>query len=248
MDFEQYYKEIEKNIPASDPITKKQTEIEQKTFEWHLARIHCFTGSKMAGLMTQGRGKGEDWGATAMSVIYKMLALQTMTDEGREEYIMQEMAKDFKQTRWGNENEPLAREWYAKHVQDVVECGFMYHQNFDYIGGSADGVVKNGIIEIKCPYDPLVHWKYLSMQSINRKFEYYAQIQTNIEVYGVDYCDFITFDPRQSEMFRGRVIRVERDPIFISALMQRAHQGKIILDALKSGKDEKKAIELTTTL
>ena len=238
----------EETVPAITESAKAESDNEQKTFEWHLARIDKFTGSKIGDLMKQGRGKGEQWGETAKSVIFEMFTLQNMTDEGRAEYIYQQMKKDFIQTRWGNDNESFARELYCEKTGfEVVVNGFTVNPDCEYHGGSFDGEVvgQKGIIEIKCPFDPMKHMKNvnLSRTGIDSTFEHYPQIQSNIETAKAEWCDFISFDPRQRDEYKIVIIRVMRDQFFIDAMMNRVHDAKSILDMMNNGVSIENAIK-----
>lgn len=221
-------------------------QMKQRSVEWFLARWDKFTGSRIPDLMKQGRGKGEQWGETAKGIILELASYQTMTDEGREQYAIEQMMKDFRQTRWGNTYEPEARVKYAEMTGLVVnECGFRVHPEIPYFGGSFDGEVRikpilpfaDGIIEIKCPYDPIKHCKNRDLsqgEGITVKHEYYGQIQANIEVAGVQWCDFISYDPRCKQEYQLVIIRVMRDQIYIDAMLDRIHKGKRILDGYMS--------------
>jgi len=185
--------------------------------------------------MKRGRGKGQDWGETAKAVILKKVAYSQMTDEGREMQAEIEMSADFKQTRWGNTYEPEARAKYSELTgMNVREVGFMVNFNCKYNGGSFDGEVydvdanPNGIIEIKCPFDPIKHSKNASLKidGLDQSHEYYAQIQNNINVAGVDWCDFISYDPRRKPEHQLVVIRVMRDDFFIEGMMDRIHKAE----------------------
>ncbi len=252
-----FFTSAEANLPDPTPAQNAEKEMEQRTFEWFLNRIDKFTGSKIPDLMKQGRAKGEEWGETAKGVILEMATLQTMTEEGRAEYIYQQMKKDFVQTRHGNENEPIARQAYCELTGYVVDVtGFTVNPRCPYHGGSFDGEVKelgasfvrrgieNGIIEIKCPFDPVKHIQNLNLMrtGLDVKHEYYGQIQSNIETAGAAWCDFVSFDPRQDESHRLVVIRVYRDEIYIEAMMDRIHQAKRILDLYLDGESMEEAI------
>jgi hypothetical protein len=210
-------------------------EMKQKTIEWFLARWDKFTGSRIPDLMKQGRGKGEEFGETAKGIIMELAAYHQMTDEGREMYAVEQMYKEFRQTAWGNRYEPEAR---LKYNPETTETGFTVHPTIPYFGGSFDGRVEGGIIEIKCPYDPVKHMKNRKLKQsggIDSKYEYYGQIQANIEVAGVQWCDFISYDPRCKPEYQLVVIRVERDETYIAVMLERIHEAKRKLDKFLEG-------------
>ena len=224
-------------------------QMKQRSIEWFLHRWDKFTGSRIPDLMKQGRGKGELWGETARGIILEIASYQTMTDEGREEQALIEMAKDYRQTAWGNKYEPEARKKYAENTGYIVnEVGFKVHPYIPYSGGSFDGEVKTeehgipkigGILEIKCPYDPIRHCKNRDLsqgEGVTIKHDYYGQIQCNIEVAGVQWCDFVSYDPRCKPEFQLVIIRVMRDQIYIDAMLDRVHKAKRILDGYMAGK------------
>lgn len=247
-----FFSSAESNLPEPTPAQNAEKEMEQRTFEWFLNRIDKFTGSKIPDLMKQGRAKGEEWGETAKGVILEMATLQTMTEEGRAEYIYQQMKKEFVQTRWGNDNEDTARRAYcALTGYEVDVTGFTVNPKCPYHSGSFDGDIvgqvedgTNGIIEIKCPFNPVNHIQNLNLMrtGLDVKHEYYGQIQSNIETAGAAWCDFVSFDPRQDENHRLVVIRVYRDEIYISAMMERIHQAKRILDRYLAGESMEESI------
>jgi hypothetical protein len=209
-----------------------QDELRQKTIKWFLARWDKFTGSRIPDLMRSGRGKDEKWGLTAMGIIYEIAAYHQMSEEGREIYAVEQMYKDFRQTRWGNTYEPEARQKYAEKMGvEVYETGFTVHPTIPYFGGSFDGRTSEGIIEIKCPYDPIKHMKNRTM-IIDASFDYYGQIQANIEVAGVGWCDFVSYDPRCRPEYQLSVIRVLRDEVYIATMLERIHEAKKLLDEI----------------
>lgn len=227
------------NFESNNAYDEQTEEIKQRTVKWFLNRWDKFTGSRIPDLMKQGRGKGETWGETAKKVILEIASYCRMTDEGREQYAIEQMYKDFRQTRWGNTYEPEARAKYAEFTGLTVnECGFRVHPEIPYFGGSFDGETDGGIIEIKCPYDPIVHQENcnLKLNGINSSHDYYGQIQANIEVAGVDWCDFISYDQRCKPEFQMVIIRVNRDQIYIDAMLERIHEAKRILDGFLAGK------------
>lgn len=224
-------------------------QMKQRSIEWFLHRWDKFTGSRIPDLMKQGRAKGELWGETARKVIKTIASYQKMTDEGRETQALIEMAKEYRQTEWGIKYEPEARAKYAEQTGYIVnEVGFKVHDFIPYLGGSFDGEViaieselsfADGILEIKCPYDPVKHEDNCDLmqgEGVTIKHDYYGQIQCNIEVAGVQWCDFVSYDPRCKAEYQLVIIRVMRDQIYIDAMLDRVHKAKRILDGYMSGR------------
>jgi hypothetical protein len=73
-------------------------------------------------------------------------------------------------------------------------------------------------------------------EGITVKHEYYGQIQANIEVAGVQWCDFVSYDPRCKPEYQLVIIRVSRDQIYIDAMLDRIHKAKRILDGYMAGR------------
>jgi len=236
-------------------------QMKQRSIEWFLHRWDKFTGSRIPDLMKQGRAKGELWGEIARGIILEIASYQTMTDEGRQMYAIEQMYKEFRQTAWGNKYEPESRIKYAEKTGFIVkEVGFKVHPKIPYLGGSFDGDVQEwtpylvddgkGILEIKCPYDPIRHCKNRDLsqgEGVTIKHDYYGQIQCNIEVAGVQWCDFVSYDPRCKPEFQLVIIRVMRDQIYIDAMLDRVHKAKRILDGYMSGRSmDEMCVEVET--
>jgi hypothetical protein len=249
-------------ITLDSENTNETEQMKQRSVEWFLARWDKFTGSRIPDLMKHGKVNAKlgitpemaKWGETARGIILELASYKTMTDEGREQYAIEQMMKDFRQTAWGNKYEAEARAKYAAQTGYIVNVtGFTVHSEIPYFGGSFDGQIvgfmvderldntvgTNGIIEIKCPYDPIKHCKNRDLsqgEGITIKHEYYGQIQANIEVAGVDWCDFISYDPRCKPEYQLVIIRVMRDQIYIDAMIERIHKAKRILDGYMAGR------------
>jgi hypothetical protein len=223
-------------------------DLKQGSKVWFNMRLGKFTGSKIPDLMRRGRGK-EEWGATSLSVIKRVFVERDLSDIGKELYIDELFNKRFRQTEWGNKYESYAREEYQKELGfEVVETCFEIHPKFPFIGGSFDGRIvkpkKGGIIEIKCPYDVLVHENNTSLDEDSMKnTSYYPQIQCNIDIAGVDFCDFISYDPRRVNK-KIHIVRVKRDNDFISDFLLRAVDAENIIDYMDIGISAEEALLL----
>lgn len=224
--FEDIIQKATAAIEAATPEhVQREQEQEQKTKAWFEARLGFFNASDLPKLMTKGRGKDEVWGATARTIIDKVIVERSMTPEGREMYVAELMAKEFRQTRWGNEYEPAARAALSAFIgEEIHEVGSIIHPEIPYFRGSADGVTTSSIpAEIKCPYDPLKHQANLNLvkSGIDLKHEYYAQIQAHMMIHGANKCYFASYDPRRRVPDNLAVIEVERDEVFIAAIRER---------------------------
>ena len=225
--FEDIIEKANAAIEAATPEhVQREREEEQKTKAWFEARMGYFNASDLPKLMTKGRGKDEVWGATARAVIDKVIVERSMTPEGREMYVGELMAKEFRQTRWGNEHESAARQLLSEAIgEEIHEVGSIIHSEIPYFRGSADGVTASGSIpaEIKCPYDPLKHQANLNLvrTGLDLKHEYYAQIQAHMMIHGADKCYFASYDPRRAEPDNLAVIVVYLYEVFIAAIKER---------------------------
>jgi len=86
---------------------------------------------------------------------------------------------------WGNKYEQVANLIYQNRNNiEVLEFGCLRHPVYDYLGASPDGITPDGImVEIKCPYSRKI--------SGIPKYEYWCQVQGQLEVCDLDRCDFI---------------------------------------------------------
>lgn len=204
-------------------------DLKQGSKAWFNARLGVFTGSKIPNLMKSGRSKADKFGLTAKDVIRQVQIERNLTETGKELYVDELFAKDFRQTNWGNKYESDAREKYSDASGDYVEetC-FQLHPTIPFIGGSFDGKVigKKKIIEIKCPYDILKHNDNVQIMldvsdgSFPKNHDYYGQIQCNIFVGEAESCDFISYDPR---VLKNSLvcINVPRDEEYIAEMLER---------------------------
>lgn len=191
----------------------------QNTDEWRELRLGHFTSSELSKLLTKPKS-GEGVSKTAEAYIYDKIA-EELTNGTCLDYTQ----IDTKETRWGHEFEPAAREAYEQAMGVEVElCGFIEHS--PSFGGSPDGLVgEDGGIEIKCPFNSAVHARYLMMRKAEDlkalKPEYYTQIQGNLLVTGRKWFDFVSFDPRvQNPAFQLMVLHIPRDEKMIAEIVE----------------------------
>ena len=121
-----------------------------------------------------------------------------------------------KQTDWGTKKEKCARELYYKEIGpshenfEVSDVGFVISPQWPHLGASPDGVVSctchgKGVIELKCPYshkddtiknavtknNTFCLIEHDGKLKLRRDHTCYYQIQTQMHICGVNYCDFV---------------------------------------------------------
>ena len=170
--------------------------------------------SKYPTVMTTGRSKSEEFGQTAMKYAYEaaMNAFGVYSEE------VTAASLD-----WGNLYEYNAIEAYQdkKLVEVVLDAEHLevVHPEFAWAKGHVDGKVGNdGIIEVKCPYNPSNHVDNVLFASQYEK-QYKAQIQGYLWITGRKWSDFISYDPRFPENLQLSVHRFERDDEFIDDVL-----------------------------
>lgn len=179
--------------------------IEQGSQEWHELRLGKITASRMADVLSKGRGSMPS--KTAENYMMELLA-EKLTGEQKPFFENDAM-------RWGTETEPQARAMYElKSGYDVIEVAFIERNEF--IGVSPDGLVGEcGMLEIKCP-TTITQIKRALTDDYSK--DYYTQIQCQLWVAEREWCDFVSFDPRIDVDSSYLLQRVSRDEGFISEM------------------------------
>jgi len=123
--------------------------------------------------------------------------------------------------QWGNENEALAIAAYEAANFTEVHSRETFRRIPDrLIGGTCDGLIgKDGIIEIKCPNSDN---HLLNITQDAQVDTYIHQIQAYLWIYGREWCDFNSFDPRFPEDLQLHTRRIERDDSIIAKINKRA--------------------------
>lgn len=81
--------------------------------------------------------------------------------------------------------EPVASAIYAKmHNVILHEFGLIQHPKYTFLGASPDGITDDGVmLEIKCPMKRKITGEIPT--------QYYYQIQGQLDVCGLDECDYL---------------------------------------------------------
>ena len=179
--------------------------MEQRTEEWFAARLGKVTASRVADVLAKIKT-----GESASRKNYKMeLVVQRLTGKQGESFTNAAM-------EWGTEQEPFARMAYEAHTGTFVkEEGFVDHPTIEGFGCSPDGIVGEGLIEIKCGNTAThVDW-LLDGKAPSRHI---PQMMAQMACTGAKFCDFVSFDPRVPDDLQLFVIRVERDDEYIAEM------------------------------
>lgn len=194
----------------------------QRTDEWFAARKYRFTSSCVYKLLTEPRSKAAK-DAGELSETAKSYIL---------EKIVQEIGGSLpefssKATEWGTEQEENAKYWYqfktSNRIADVQFC-----EVNEFYGGSPDSAVIdtrlcdpldmdtiNGALEIKCPYNSVNHLQHCLINSPEyfkaKHPEYYWQCISHMITLGVQWCDFVSFDPRIDNPIGLFIFRLHRN-------------------------------------
>ena len=184
------------------------------------------TPSGFRDMMMRGT-KGEEFGKTAMTYAERV-ALERLGVE----------FPDIKAASLshGNEWEKYAINEYEKRFEYLVldELPPIAHPRFSYVGGTPDGLVnEDGIIEVKCPFNPANH---LANIRFGEQIDQYKwQMQGYLWITGRKWCDFVSYDPRFPEDLRMYVQRLERSEIMIEELEDRIVKFEAIINRILKG-------------
>jgi exodeoxyribonuclease (lambda-induced) len=184
-----------------------QNESEQRTEEWHLARMGKFTASPIYQLLGI-----KALGLTGEGYAFNK-AIQELFGETEDPFISYEM-------QVGIDTEPLAFAHFkglkALEFIEVTTCGFFEYN--EHCGASPDGLVgDDGILEIKCP-KASTFFKLVADGEIDKK--YMAQMQMQMMCTGRTKAYFFNFLVIRGEKYWHEIV-VERDEDMIDLIKAR---------------------------
>ena len=161
---------------------------------WQEARLSRFTASEIHKLMGSSRN-GSTLSKTAETFVYEKAA-EILTGQKKQIF---GQALD-----WGIEHESHAFSKFSRITfEEFTYYGgetYVFIPYGDFSGYSPDGLSKDAILEIKCPYNSAIHLKNFeiydadSLKEIHP--EYYWQMQLGMIASGLDKGYFVSYDPR----------------------------------------------------
>lgn len=179
---------------------------EQRTAEWHQARLGSVTASSVFKVMARTKS---GYGADRANYMAQLVC-ERLTGMPTDCYVNAAMMR-------GTELEPQARAMYSLEAGvDVTEVGFIPHPRIADCGASPDGFVESdGLVEIKVP-SPATHIATLMGSEIDRK--YILQMQMQMAVTGRQWCDFASFCDVLPDEMQVHIRRVPRDDALIAEM------------------------------
>lgn len=170
--------------------------MDQRTDDWKKARCGLVGCSRLGDILASGRGGQPS--ATRKNYMAELLCEQ-LTGVPAEHFTSSSM-------QWGIDTEPMARAAYeATRGVFISETGGKMHGVISGWWGSPDGLIDNdGGIEIKCP-NTATHIDTLLYGKINSDYIY--QMAGYVEIFGREWWDFVSYDPRLPEKYAMYVRR-----------------------------------------
>lgn len=174
----------------------------QGTMEWKQLRAGKVTASRVADVIAKTKSGYSTSRANYMTEL--VIERFGVISEGFTNSAMQ----------WGTETEPLARiEYEKRNLVSVEQVDFVNHPVIAMAGCSPDGLVNDGLLEIKCP-NSTTHFEYLLAGEVPEKYK--PQMAWQMACTGAQWCDFVSYDPRVPEglqYFEARFFRYQEDCI-----------------------------------
>ena len=179
-------------------------EIIQGTDEWKMLRLGKVTASRVKDIVATTKSGY----STSRDKYMTQLLLERLTNSVAESYSNDAMA-------WGVEQEPFARAAYESKMGVLVdEIAFVNHPTIEQSGASPDGIVGEGLVELKAPMS------HTHLESILGGIDdqYKVQVQWQMACTGAKWTDLCSFDPRFPAELQLVIKRFERDDVFIATL------------------------------
>lgn len=179
--------------------------VEQGSPDWHAYRCGRVTASRVADVIAKTK---TGWGESRSNYAAQLVC-ERLTGTVADSYSNAAM-------QHGTATEPEARSVYEMMRDvEVQQVGIVQHPTIDLSCASPDGLVGDGLIEVKCPQSN-THIKTLLAETVPAK--YVTQMQWQMACTGRAWCDFVSYDPRLPGEMQLFIKRVHRDDKLISEL------------------------------
>jgi len=158
------------------------------TDPWMRARGGLATTSSFGSIITPSGAKSGQMDGYANQVVVELLLGKSCDRDLSNLYAIQ----------WGHEWEDKAADLYQFETGfDLKHGGFFTDDHFKY-GASPDAIVMDdgaevGLVEIKCPENPVKHVEFLFSQTINKTYK--PQLFGQMIITGFEWVDYFSFYP-----------------------------------------------------
>ena len=157
---------------------------------WFNARTGKLTASRMKNAMKYLKGGADSADRRDLKI---EILCERLTGDIVDKFVNQAM-------QWGIDKEPEAKEQYElKTGRLIKDVGFVDHPKIEFCGASPDGLVDEGLIEIKCPTTAThLNWILAGVVPDDHKPQMCLQALCT----GRPWVDFVSYDPRMPEANR----------------------------------------------
>ena len=177
-------------------------DIAQNEDSWYALRLGKLTASSMGKIMAN---YDKAFGAPAKQLAINIACEQLTGRSGFSSYSNAHMDR-------GHEQEPIARRLYEEQTFTDVTNGGFFEDGF--LGCSPDGLVDNGLIEIK---SVIAHVHYANIKRNDFDPAYKWQKYFNLMFTGRDWIDFVSYCadfPEETQLFIHRKYKEECEEEF----------------------------------
>lgn len=182
-------------------------DIAQGTPEWFKMKCGFIGASRIADIMSEGKGGAE---STGRKNYRAELVCQRLTG-----CVTESFGNAY--TQRGTEDEGAARECYSFVTgYDIKQTSFLFHPTLPFSGCSPDGLIgEDGLVEIKRKI-PAHHIEYIFKNRVPP--EYVKQMTWQLAVTGRKWNDFCSYCPELPENMQLFICRLHRDEEAIKAM------------------------------
>lgn len=192
--------------------------------DWKEYRKGLFTSSQINRLTANGKSES---GLSVGAVTYILETINDIKGEPKPDIFNYAM-------EWGLEQEPQAVMRFATdnnlnvNADDFIYTsvgGFVFFKYFDAAGGTPDLILKDSIVEIKCPNSETHLYNLLFVNADNFQKEYpvyYDQCQMNMFLTNKNKAVFMSFDPRiKDTKNQTHYINIEYDSLRVELILNK---------------------------
>lgn len=203
--------------------------------DWKQFRKNLFTASQINRLTAKTKNQ---CGLSDGAITYILELINNEKGEPKPDIFNAAM-------EWGNEQEPKAVLRYAEdNGLDVNDDDFIYTSMGGFVffvynkiaGGTPDLILKDKIVEIKCPNSDTHLYNYLFVNSDNFQKEYpiyYDQIQFNMFLCEKPKAVFMSFDPRIKKVENQvKYINIDYDDERVQLILDKIFDAEVLKTSL----------------